>query len=87
MIGNIVATSKNISWHILSRRETPYVIYIYIYKYVYKQYIYIYIIREQHTVVAAEVAAAASRPAWSAAPLINKRLVYLLRKYELFQES
>ena len=32
MIENIVATFYNISWHILSRRETPYVIYIYIYK-------------------------------------------------------
>ena len=35
---------KNISWHILSRRETPYVIYLSMYIYAYIHiYIYIYI--------------------------------------------
>ena len=47
MIENIATILKNISWHILSRRETP-MLYIYIYSipiyiYIFYTYIYIYV--------------------------------------------
>ena len=48
--GKCCNLSNHISWHILSRRETPYLIYIYTY-----MYIYIYIQRERYNYIVYEL--------------------------------
>ena len=45
MFEHVVTLSNNISWHILSRRYTPYDIYIYIYFIIYL-YVHIYLLIE-----------------------------------------